>query len=154
MLVADGDVAPINADILGSDLSSAALDKARAGLYTHFEVQRGLPIRRMLDHFEEVDDAWRASAALRAAVRWKRINLVDPLSGGAPFDLILCRYVVSAFAPEARATALATLSASLADHGRLVLGTDEAPPPGFEADAVAAGVFRRPGASTLHYVAA
>ena len=154
MLAADGDVAPIKADILASDISTTALDKARAGLYTHFEVQRGLPIRRLLDHFEEAEDAWRASAALRAAVRWKRINLVDPLSGGEPFDLILCRNVVSAFAPEARAQALATLTASLTPTGRLVLGAAEPAPDGFEADAGAPGIYRRTGAVAAHFAAA
>lgn len=154
MLVADGDSAPLSADILGTDLSSAALDKAKAGLYTHFEVQRGLPIRRLLDHFEEADDAWRASPALRAAVRWKRLNLVDPLSGGEPFDLILCRNVVSAFAPEARAAALSTLTASLAETGRLVLGVGEAPPEGFEPDAFSPCVYHRVGVEGVRGVAA
>ena len=154
MLAADGDIGPLSADILGTDLSSAALDKAKAGLYTHFEVQRGLPIRRLLDHFEEADEAWRASPALRSAVRWKRLNLVDPLSGGEPFDLILCRNVVSAFAPEARATALSTLTASLSETGRLVLGIGEAGPAGFQAEGFAAGIFYREGAEAVRYVAA
>ncbi len=154
MLVADGDVTPLAADILASDISSAALDKAKAGLYTHFEVQRGLPIRRLLDHFDEAEDAWRASAPLRAAVRWKRINLIDPLSGGQPFDLILCRNVITSFATEARAAALATLAASLCESGMLVLGLGEATPDGFEADGSAPGVFHRIGARTRHGAAA
>ncbi len=145
MLTADSDVMPLTADILATDLSTAALDKARTGLYTHFEVQRGLPIRRLLDHFEEADDAWRASATLRAAVRWKRINLIDPLTGGEPFDLILCRNVVCSFAPEARAAVLRTLSAALAPYGRMVLGSGEFPPEGLDAEGSAPGIFARPG---------
>ena len=154
MLVLDGDVAPLNADILAPICRAQRSIRLQPGIYTHFEVQRGLPIRRLLDHFEEAEDSWRASAALRAAVRWKRLNLVDPLSGGEPFDLILCRNVMSAFAPEARAAALSTLTASLGEAGRLMLGAGEPGPEGFQAEAFAPGVFHREGAAAVSYVAA
>ncbi|MFX8762586.1 CheR family methyltransferase, partial [Acinetobacter baumannii] len=67
-------------DILATDLCTPALEKARAGVYTHFEVQRGLPIRRLLDHFEEVDETWRIAASLGERIRWLRLNLVDTFS--------------------------------------------------------------------------
>jgi len=141
MMAADGEAA-IDLDIFASDLSAAALEKAESGLYTHFEVQRGLPIRSLLRHFEPVDDAWRISPRLRQKVRWRRLNLVDDFRVPQPFDLILCRNVLAAFYPPTRDKVLERLDASLAAGGWLVLGSDEPAPPGYVA-AGPAGVFRR-----------
>ena len=100
-------LADVKLDILATDISERALEKAAAGLYTQFEVQRGLPIRMLINHFERIDDNWRASPRLRQAVRWGRVNLAGDLSRAGPFDLILCRNVLSSFGSEARAHALA-----------------------------------------------
>jgi len=143
MLVEEAGAASV--DILATDLSQAALDKAQAGLYTHFEVQRGLPIRRLLSHFEEVDEAWRVSPALSRRVRWLKLNLIDPIKAPRGYDLILCRHVVSHFAPDARAKTLDALAQALAPGGRLMLGQDEAPPEGFEPVPGAPCIFRRAG---------
>jgi len=140
---ADRPLPPI--EILASDLSTAALEKAQAGIYTHFEVQRGLPIRRLLRHFEELDEAWRVSSALRQRVRWMRLNLIDPFRVDTGYDLILCRNVVSAFAPDARVTTLARLEQALAPGGRLVLGAGEPAPDGFEPVVGSPCVFARSG---------
>jgi len=129
-------------DIFASDLSSAALEKAEAGLYTHFEVQRGLPIRTLLRCFEPADDTWRISARFRQRVRWRKLNLVDEFSVGTPFDLILCRNVVDGFDPASRVKVLDRLAQSLAPDGWLLLGAQEPAPPGFAA-AGASGLYRR-----------
>ncbi len=141
MLAAD---APqrIALDIFASDLSSAALEKGESGLYTHFEVQRGLPIRGLLRHFEPADDAWRIAPDLRQMVRWRRLNLVDEFKVSKPFDLILCRNVVDGFYPAIRAKVFERLEHALAPGGWLVLGARETAPDGFVA-AGAAGIFRR-----------
>jgi len=115
----------MRAAILGSDLSERALEKARAGLYTQFEVQRGLPIRMMLKHFAKVDDAWRVSDRLREAVRWGRLNLLDDFSRIGRVDVILCRHVLSQMDPSVRFSVLERLSAALADDGCLVCGAGE-----------------------------
>ena len=70
-MAADDTATPLDLDIFASDLSGAGLEKAESGLYTHFEVQRGLPVRRLLQYFEPVDDAWRISPKMRQAVRWR-----------------------------------------------------------------------------------
>ena len=129
-------------DIFASDLSTAALEKGESGLYTHFEVQRGLPIRTLLRCFEPADDAWRISPRFRQRVRWRRLNLVDDFKVGAPFDLILCRNVVDSFDPATRDKVLERLSRALAPDGWLLLGAREPAPAGFAA-AGAAGLFRR-----------
>ena len=136
-------------EILASDLSTAALEKAQAGVYTHFEVQRGLPIRRLLRHFDELEEAWRVSAALRQRVRWMRLNLIDPFQVDLGYDLILCRNVVSAFAPDARTATLTRLEQALAPGGRLMLGAGEPAPDGFEPVAGAPCVFVRTGESEV-----
>jgi chemotaxis protein methyltransferase CheR len=134
--------AALSLDLFASDLCSAALEKAQSGLYTHFEVQRGLPIRSLLQHFEPADDAWRISDKLRSMVRWRRLNLVDDFSVGTPFDLILCRNVVDGFDPVSRTKALERLALALAPDGLLLLGAQEAAPAGFGAAGVA-GLCRR-----------
>ena len=128
----------------GSDLSARALQKARSGLYSHFEVQRGLPIRLLLRHFAKADDLWRIEPELRQKVRWARINLVDDLTRLGRFDVILCREVLSHFDPAAARRVLEALAALLPPDGRLVLGAREAMPlPGWSG---AGGVWTREAA--------
>lgn len=112
-------------ELYGSDLSEAALAKAQSGLYTQFEVQRGLPIKRLLRFFEREGEMWRASPKLRQMVRWRRINLLADLSPLGQFDIIFCRYITGYFDEQTRARVLARLSEALTEGGYLVLGMDE-----------------------------
>ena len=143
MMMAAPDATPVNMEIMATDLCAAALEKAESGLYTHFEVQRGLPVRALLRHFQPVDEAWRIRPDLRASIRWKRLNLVDPFSVATPFDLILCRHVLDRFDPAMASGAIARLDAALAPDGCLVLGPKDAAPAGFVAEEGAQGLFRR-----------
>jgi len=111
-------------EIFGSDLSERALEKAQSGLYTQFEVQRGLPIRLLLQHFNKTDEMWSLSPRIRQRVRWKRINLIADLTALGRFDVILARNVVSGLDPVARARVLQSLAAALAPDGVLMLGVD------------------------------
>ena len=118
--------APIrNVDILGTDLSDRALEKARSGLYTQFEVQRGLPIRTLVQHFEKQDELWALSARVQAMVRWRRVNLNADFRGLGRFDAIFCRNVLWAMEPAAQLRALGQLARALEPGGYLVLGKDE-----------------------------
>lgn len=132
-------------ELFASDLSERALQKAKAGLFSHFEVQRGLPIRLLLPHFDKADDLWRAKPQLRGMVRWAQVNLAGDLSRIGPFDVVLCRNVLSAFTAEAAEAALGKLERALAPDGCLVLGRDERviAPPAFSGEG---GVLlRNPG---------
>ncbi|HEY5409931.1 MAG TPA: protein-glutamate O-methyltransferase CheR [Caulobacteraceae bacterium] len=112
-------------DLMGSDLSERALEKAQSGLYTQFEIQRGLPIRHLARHFERRDEHWGLSPRLRAMVRWRRVNLNTELRGFADFDVILCRNVLANMTSEARERALGQLVQALAPGGYLIMGADE-----------------------------
>ena len=140
MIAADLGAVPV--ELFASDLSERALQKARSGLYTHFEVQRGLPIRMLLKWFEKSDDLWRVSPRLRQGVRWAQINLAGDLSRFGPFDVILCRNVLNAFDADSADRALDGLEGALAPDGLLVLGAAERPilPAAFTGDA---GVWTR-----------
>ena len=135
--------AGVPAQITGVDLSSRAIEKAKSGLYTAFEIQRGLAAATMLRWFERVEDGgWQASAALRQAVFFQRANLLDEPVDPGQFDVIFCRYLLKDMEPTRRARLLDVLDSRLLDDGCLFLGADERP----EAETVAfRGVAGRPG---------
>jgi chemotaxis protein methyltransferase CheR len=113
-------------ELYGSDLSERCLEKAQSGLYTQFEVQRGLPIRLLVQHFEQIDELWALSPRVRQMVRWRRVNLLADLKALGRFDVIFCRNVISAFDEGVRRRVLDQLANALPEDGRLVLGNDEA----------------------------
>ncbi|MDO8901086.1 MAG: protein-glutamate O-methyltransferase CheR [Phenylobacterium sp.] len=119
-------------ELFGSDLSERALEKAQSGLYTQFEVQRGLPIRSLVRHFEKVDDMWVISPQLRQSIRWRRLNLIGDLSRVRGFDLIFCRNVIGGMIEPARQRLVENLAAALNPGGQVVFGVDEDPVAGAE----------------------
>ena len=117
--------ASVTAEIVATDLSQRALEKARTGAYTGFEIQRGLKAETMLRWFEQADDAWIARPELRAAVHFARANLIDAPADPARFDVIFCRNVLTDMDPAQRAQVLDNLERRLLDDGCLFLGADE-----------------------------
>lgn len=120
-------------EIVATDLSQRAIEKARSGLYTGFEIQRGLSASTMLRWFEQSDDHWRARADLREVVDFQRSNLLDEPTDAAQFDVIFCRHVLEDLEPTKRARVLDGLERRLVDDGCLFLGLSERP----ESDTVA-----------------
>ncbi len=112
-------------ELFGSDLSERHLEKAQSGLFTQFEVQRGLPIRQLVRHFDKTDETWVLSPRIRQMVRWRRINLVAELSTAGRFDVIFCRYVLSSLIEPMQARLLENLARALSPDGYLFLGVDE-----------------------------
>ena len=112
-------------DILGTDVSSAVVDRARAGVYTQFEVQRGLAISQMIQWFEEGDGGWRAVEPLRKPIRFQVHNLMEAPPHPADFDIILCRNVLLYLCAEKKALAFERLASALAPDGWLMLGAGE-----------------------------
>jgi chemotaxis protein methyltransferase CheR len=120
-----GEGAPVPFEILGTDLSDRCLEKAASGLYTQFEVQRGLPIRLLIDWFEQIDEMWRVTPRLRQMVSWRRFNLLDAPDPAQVWDVILCRNVLCDFDDDIRRVVLQRMAGVLAEDGRLLLGLSE-----------------------------
>ena len=112
-------------DILGTDVSHGAISAARSGIYSQFEVQRGLSVVQMLRHFEESREGWRLLDATRSGTRFLQHNLLEPPPTRQPVDLILCRNVLLYFGLENRSRAFAQLSSAMASDGFLMLGAGE-----------------------------
>ena len=111
--------------ILGTDIAPARIERARAGLYNRFEVQRGLPAPLLARHFAPEDGGWRISAALRARVEFRAHNLLDDLTPLGCFDVVLCRNVLIYFDIKTKSRVLDALSRRLAPDGVLYLGGAE-----------------------------
>ena len=112
-------------DILGTDVSTGCIDRARAGAYSQFEVQRGLGINQMIKWFEECADGWRAVESLRKPVRFQVHNLLEPGPHPGDFDIVLCRNVLLYLSPEKKALAFERIAGSMAEDGWLMLGAGE-----------------------------
>lgn len=113
-------------DIVGTDISRSAIEQARAGVYSQFEVQRGLPVRQMIGWFsEEPGQKWRISEALRSYVRFDVRGLQQGPPHPARFDIILCRNVLLYFPAALRSDAFERMARSIAPDGCLMLGAGE-----------------------------
>jgi len=112
-------------DLLGTDVSTSCIDRARSGIYSQFEVQRGLGINQMIKWFEEVADGWRAIESLRKPVRFQVHNLLEPAPHPGDFDIVLCRNVLLYLSPEKKTLAFERIAAAMAADGWLMLGAGE-----------------------------
>jgi chemotaxis protein methyltransferase CheR len=112
-------------EILGTDISGAAIETARKGIYSHFEVQHGLSTTHLLRYFHREDENWRVNEHLRARVAFGQFNLLTSPAELGAFDVILCRNAVTNFAPEAKRKVLERLAGLLAEDGYLFLGDTE-----------------------------
>ena len=112
-------------EILATDLSSEVLEKAKAGLYSQFEVQRGLPIRLLLKYFNQVGDAWQIVPDIRAMVQYRPLNLLGDFSHLGMFDVVFCRNVLIYFDQATKIAVLERIARVTDRSGYLVLGAAE-----------------------------
>ncbi len=112
-------------EIVGTDISTEILNKAKAGVYSQFEVQRGLPIQLLLKYFKKDGDHWRIDPSLRSMVQYKEYNLLKDLRMLGNFDIIFCRNVLIYFDQETKGKVLEGMSRLLSDDGVLFLGGAE-----------------------------
>jgi chemotaxis protein methyltransferase CheR len=136
-------------EIVATDISTEMLSKAKAGLYSQFEVQRGLPVQYLIKYFKKQDDLWRIDAALRGMVRYEEFNLLDTPQGLGQFDVVFCRNVLIYFDQETQAAVLGRIADLIPSDGVLFLGGAETVSglsERFEPMAGQGGVFRRCGA--------
>ena len=119
------DLAGWRIEILATDLCADVLEKARAGFYSQFEVQRGLPIQLLIKHFIQAGELWQIAPELRAMVKFRQLNLLSDFSQLGIFDLIFCRNVLIYFDQATKIEVLDRLSRVTASDGFLVLGAAE-----------------------------
>lgn len=112
-------------EIVATDLADEALTKAKSGLYTQFEVQRGVPVRLLVKYFRQEGDMWRIDPGVQAMVRFERVNLLDDFARLGAFDIVFCRNVLIYFDAETKRDVLARLAARMPPDGYLVLGAAE-----------------------------
>jgi chemotaxis protein methyltransferase CheR len=112
-------------EMVATDLSNEVLEKARLGLYSQFEVQRGLPIQLLLKHFTQVGELWQVAPELRAMVKYRQFNLLGDFTPLGMFDVIFCRNVLIYFDQQTKIDVLNRLARVTASDGYLVLGAAE-----------------------------
>ncbi len=112
-------------EIIGTELARDAVARAQDGLYSNFEVQRGLPPALLREHFAAAPQGWRISERLRAMVRFQVWNLLHDLSPLGQFDIVLCRNVLIYFDAATKSRVLDALADRLLPDGILYLGGAE-----------------------------
>jgi chemotaxis protein methyltransferase CheR len=112
-------------EILGTDLSTEVLEKAKTGIYSQFEVQRGLPIQLLVKYFAQIGETWQVAPELRAMVQYKPLNLLQNFSHLGTFDLVFCRNVLIYFDQPTKVDVLDRMAKIMQPDGYLVLGAAE-----------------------------
>ncbi|MHC5656061.1 CheR family methyltransferase [Stappia sp.] len=112
-------------EIIGTDLSNEVLEKARNGIYSQFEVQRGLPIQMLLKYFTQKGDLWQVNPDIRSMVQWRKLNLLENFSSLGTFDIVFCRNVLIYFDQPTKIGVLQKISKQMAPDSYLVLGAAE-----------------------------
>jgi len=111
--------------ILATDICSAVLEKAQAGIYSQFEVQRGLPIQLLLKYFTNAGEQWQIAPEIRGMVQFRPLNLLNDFSPLGGFDIVFCRNVLIYFDQPTKAEALTRIARQMPSDGFLVLGAAE-----------------------------
>jgi chemotaxis protein methyltransferase CheR len=112
-------------EIVATDISDRCLERARQGLFTQFEVQRGLPIQMLMHYFTQQDDHWRISERLRQMVSFRKMNLIDPAYSLGQFDVVFCRNVLIYFDGPTKTAVLDRIAGTMNSGGFLLMGAAE-----------------------------
>jgi chemotaxis protein methyltransferase CheR len=112
-------------EITATDISPSVLERARAGVYSTFEVQRGMPIQMLVRHFDQLDNNWRIKDDLRPNINFRPANLLEELAGLGTFDIVLCRNVLIYFDQPTKTRIMHAIARRIAPDGCLLLGGAE-----------------------------
>lgn len=111
--------------ILGTDLSEEVLERAKSGIYTHFEVQRGLGIQQLLKFFDKQGELWQIKPDIRKMVQYKKFNLLDDPRSLGQFDVVFCRNVLIYFDLPTKTKVLGGIAKIMDKDGVLMMGAAE-----------------------------
>ncbi|MGY4474925.1 CheR family methyltransferase [Bradyrhizobium sp. USDA 3364] len=112
-------------EIIATDLSQEVLEKSKAGIYSQFEVQRGLPIQMLVKYFKQSGELWQINPELRSMVQHRQLNLLHDFSQLGTFDVIFCRNVLIYFDQDTKINIFNRLARLMEADGFLVLGAAE-----------------------------
>lgn len=112
-------------NILATDLSVDILAKAREGLYSQLEANRGLPAMALVKHFRQEGTGWRVSDEVRRAVEFREMNLVRPWPVMPKMDVVFLRNVMIYFDVDTKKAILSRMAKVLRPDGYLILGAAE-----------------------------
>ena len=112
-------------EIIATDISQEVLEKSKAGIYSQFEVQRGLPIQMLVKYFKQTGELWQISPEIRAMVQHRQLNLLHDFSQLGMFDVIFCRNVLIYFDQDTKINIFNRLARITEADGFLVLGAAE-----------------------------
>ncbi len=99
--------------------------KAKAGVYSQFEVQRGLPVQMLVKFFDQVGETWQLAPELRSMVQFRPLNLLSDFSALGNFDVVFCRNVLIYFDQDNKILVLNRIARQMPEDGYLVLGAAE-----------------------------
>ena len=112
-------------EIVATDLSLGVLEKSKAGIFSQFEVQRGLPIQMLVKYFTQNGELWQLNAEIRSMVQHRQLNLLQDFSHLGMFDIIFCRNVLIYFDQDTKANIFERIARMLEPDGVLALGAAE-----------------------------
>jgi chemotaxis protein methyltransferase CheR len=112
-------------DLIATDLSPEVIERARQGVYSQFEVQRGLPIQLLVRHFSQVGETWQIGPDIRDMVQFRTLNLLQDFAPLGMFDVVFCRNVLIYFDQPTKIAVLDRLARQMLQDGYLVLGAAE-----------------------------
>lgn len=112
-------------EIIGTDLCSEALEKAKSGLYSQFEVQRGMPVKYLVKNFKQVGSMWQMDPKIRSTVQFRQFNLLNSFNLLGRFDIIFCRNVLIYFDKDTKRDILARMVKQTNPACYLVMGASE-----------------------------
>ncbi|PTW44979.1 chemotaxis protein methyltransferase CheR [Sphingomonas faeni] len=112
-------------EIVATDVSDAAVARARSGRFSQFEIQRGLPVRRMIRWFDTTGSDWAAKPELLGMVAFRRMNLVSDPAPPGQFDVVLCRNVLLYLSTDTKAEVFPKIAKAMKPGGVLVMGAGE-----------------------------
>jgi chemotaxis protein methyltransferase CheR len=112
-------------EVIGTDIAREQVNRARGGLYSQFEVQRGLPVQLLMRHFKKEEAGWRIGEAIRGMVQFREWNLLGDLRSLGKFDVVFCRNVLIYFDQPTKTKVLEAIAAQMPPDGVLYLGGAE-----------------------------
>jgi chemotaxis protein methyltransferase CheR len=120
-----GNLAGYRVDILATDIADAVVERGKSGIYSQFEVQRGLPVQMLVQHFTQVGEQWQIARELRDVVQFRPLNLLNDFTPLGMFDVVFCRNVLIYFDQPTKNGVLERIARQMPDDGYLVLGAAE-----------------------------